>query len=220
MKQTNPLYDNFRQMEYKLLPQFLELNFFKEKKEGTFVEFGANDGVSGSCTKRFEDRGWSGVCIEPLPQVFGQLKKNRKSTCIQGCISTANKKARFLKINAPGPECLSGIIDEYDPKHVQRIQYEVQNDGGTAEIIEIECRTFNDLMAEQNLFQIDLLSIDTEGGELGILQSIDYEKFDIDVIVAENNYKDPALPAYLMSIGYNFILRCGPDEIFKKLSFP
>lgn len=214
------LYDSFHPMEYTLLPQFLDDNFFQKKQTGSFVEFGAHDGIAGSCTKFFEDRGWKGICIEPHPQLFERLKKNRTAQCIHCGITTDEKTCKFLKINQPGPECLSGIINQYDPRHIQRIQYEVLVDQGSADVIDIECHTFNTIAKKYGLQHIDLLSIDTEGGELGILQSIDLKQINIDVIVAENNYKDPQLPAFLISQGYNFVFRCGPDEIFKKLTFP
>jgi hypothetical protein len=43
-------------------------------------------------------------------------------------------------------------------------------------------------IVDQN--HIDFLSLDTEGNELKILQSIDFDKFNIDVITVENNDYD------------------------------
>jgi hypothetical protein len=49
--------------------------FFKENKKGFFVDIGAHDGITGNNTKFFEEIGWSGVCVEPLPFIFEKLKK-------------------------------------------------------------------------------------------------------------------------------------------------
>jgi FkbM family methyltransferase len=111
------------------------------------------------------------------------------------------------------------VYNKYDSRHVKRIQYELAKDGGTTKMINIDCRTFNDVMQQHNISRIDLLSIDTEGGELGILQTIDFNLFEIDVLVVENNYKDSKLPEFMISRGYNFVIRTGPDEIFKRLVF-
>src|SRR5260221_7249446 len=75
--------------------QFLYENFFRTKREGVFVDIGAHDGIFYSNTKFFEELGWQGLCIEPIPEVFEQLKKNRKAICIQGCISDQVGKSSF-----------------------------------------------------------------------------------------------------------------------------
>ena len=49
--------------------------FFKNNQNGFFLDIGEHDGVTGNNTKFFEDLGWSGVCIEPIPSVFEELKK-------------------------------------------------------------------------------------------------------------------------------------------------
>ena len=44
----------------------LDTVVFHGLRNGTFVDVGANDGVSLSNTLTFErDRGWTGLCIEP-----------------------------------------------------------------------------------------------------------------------------------------------------------
>jgi len=214
----NFLYKSFVPLEnYKLL-QFVCENFFKDKIAGYFIEIGANDGMGA--TKFFEDLGWQGIAIEPIPDLCERIKKERTTKCIQGCIASKKMKSKFLKINPPGPACLSGIVDHYDPRHVQRIKMELESDGGSTELIEMECYLFNDVMSENGFSRIDYLSVDTEGGELNILKSIDFDKYYIDVICVENNYLDVNLPAFLISKGYCFVLRTGPDEIYKKLNFP
>lgn len=50
--------------------------FFKNLKNGVFFDIGAHDGVSLSNTYFFEkELGWSGICLEPIPEVFERLKK-------------------------------------------------------------------------------------------------------------------------------------------------
>ena len=53
--------------------KFLIEELFKDKKNGFYVDIGANDGVNLSNTKILEDIGWDGVCVEPLPQSFNEL---------------------------------------------------------------------------------------------------------------------------------------------------
>jgi hypothetical protein len=50
--------------------------FFEAKKNGFYVDIGANDGKFISNTYCFEKLGWEGICIEPQPDIFEELKKN------------------------------------------------------------------------------------------------------------------------------------------------
>ena len=67
------------------------------------------------------------------------------------------------------------------------------------------------------LVGIDYLSIDTEGGELNILQSIDFDKVTIYIIDVENNYNDPNFKLFLESKGYRLVAHLEFDEIYQKL---
>lgn len=196
--------------------QFLYEHFFSQKQSGVFVEFGAHDGVSLSNTCFFEkELNWEGICIEPLPEVFEKLKQNRTAYCIQGCVSEKKGVVDFVRLKGYS-EMLSGLQEKYDAKHIQRIESEVRNHGGEKDIIQVQCYLLNDLLEVRGITHVDYLSIDTEGGELDILRSIDFNKFDIEVISVENNYKDPQFSEFMGSKGYVYITTLGTDEIYKK----
>lgn len=57
---------------------------------------------------------------------------------------------------------------------------------------------------ENNIKHINYLSIDVEGGEMKVIESINFDKVFIDVIAFENNYHDlqHVLINYLKSKGY------------------
>ena len=58
------------------------------------------------------------------------------------------------------------------------------------------------ILDRHGITHIDYLSIDTEGNELSILKTIDFEKFDIEIIDVENNYNSPDIRNFLKSKGY------------------
>jgi FkbM family methyltransferase len=194
--------------------------FFKNRKNGVFVDIGAHDGIELSNTYFFEkELNWTGLCIEPIPSVFEKLKNNRKCICINGCASNETRVAEFLKISGP-LETLSGIIDMYDPQHVERIQRDLAIHGGSYEIIRVQCYNINDLFRQNGITHIDFLSIDTEGGELEILQSIDFSNVQIDVITVENNYSSPDFVPFLKKQGFEFVTSLYQDMIFVNKKFP
>ena len=149
---------------------FLDRWVFRDLEGGQFVDIGAHDGMTYSNTWFFEKhRKWHGVCVEPNPAVFKRLMANRLCTTLNCCVSDTAGQVRFQKITGYS-EMLSGIVDKYEVEHVQRIRDELQEHGGSSEIISITARTFADIATEHGLSEINYLSIDTEGGELEILQ--------------------------------------------------
>jgi FkbM family methyltransferase len=200
----------FRQDEY------LDKEIFKHKEKGYFVEIGAAEGVQFSNTYFFEKkRGWRGVCIEPRKRAFDQLVKNRTCICENVAINGNSGNSKFLEID--GDEAmLSGLVDTYDPRHLERIKKEVKDFEKNVKKVTVPTITFDDLLKKQEVFNIDYLSIDTEGGELDILKSIPFGKYTINVISVENNYDNLELRTFLESKGFYFRKKLKVDEIYTR----
>lgn len=202
---------------------FLYKRFFHNKKDGVFVDIGAHDGIVLSNTYFFEkELGWKGICIEPLPDRFEQLRKNRKCTCIQGCIYNKTGTVKFLNVKShigEHTEMLSGIVETYDNRHLNRIKHETRNNMGSCEEVEVKCYLLNDVLSDNKIAHVDYLSIDTEGGELDILKAIDFDKYTINIIDVENNYNDPEFEKFLSSKGYKKFTNVSWDEIYVRKSW-
>ena len=56
------------------------LQTFLSSKTGVFVEVGANDPIVGSQTYALEQRGWSGLLVEPLREYADQLRSKEGFT--------------------------------------------------------------------------------------------------------------------------------------------
>jgi hypothetical protein len=110
---------------------------------------------------------------------------------------------------------LSGLVDEFTDNSITRIHHELESFPENFNYIDVECDLFENIA--QNT-KIDFLSLDTEGNELKILQTIDFDKFDIDVITVENNDYDYKFFNFIIPKGYQFVTRLGCDEIYKKLN--
>ncbi len=188
--------------------------FIHNKKNGFFVDIGAHDGVTYSNTCFFErELNWKGICFEPLSQPFKKLFCERPgSICINACVSPHKGELEFFEVQGYS-EMLSGIVGTYHPRHLERLKREVKQYGGSYCITKVPSLRFNDVMNEHDITHIDVLSIDTEGSELEILKSIDFEKISIDIILVENNYGTPGMRRLLESKGYRFIKHQG-DEIY------
>ena len=195
--------------------RFLNENYFKNKLTGTFVDIGAHDGNTYSNSKFFENLGWSGLCVEPIPNIFDQLKANRKCICENYAISDSEGEDDFLLVHGYA-EMLSGLVKEYDPMHVGRIDGEIHHYGGKKEIIKVKTVTLQTLLDKHNISSIDFLSLDTEGNELKVLKTIDFNKVNVFAISLENNYKDEKIRNFLVEKGFTHIKSLDVDDIFIK----
>lgn len=181
-------------------------------KNGFFIDIGAHDGITGNNTEFFEKLGWSGVCFEPHPKLFSKLEKNRSCDVFNFAIWDRDGKVDFLSIDGQ-VDMLSGIVESYDPRHVNRINYELSSVGGSSEHVFVDSKKFSSVIEKK---EIDFLSLDTEGSELQILKTIDFDIFKIKVICVENNYNDSEIDNFLKSKGYVLHKSFRVDQIYYK----
>jgi FkbM family methyltransferase len=196
--------------------KFLNENYFKNKSDGYFVDIGAFDGIEGSNSLFFENLGWGGVCIEPNPEKFELLTQVRKCKCVKCAISNKNGTAQFFQIKEGNnsPTALSGLVEEFSETSIARIQTYNLEESQSFDYIDVECKRFNDLI---DVSDIDYLSIDTEGNELKILQSIDFKKYNIKSITTENNDYNPDIYDFLVTKNYKLVARLGCDDVYYQI---
>ena len=182
-------------------------------QSGVFVDIGAHDGITFSNTFFLETQlGWNGLAVEPIPEVFERLRLNRRCAVSNLCVAARSGKAPFQVVSGYA-QMLSGIVSEYEGRHVERIERELKEYGGSAREIEVNCCTLNDLLAGHDIATIDYLSIDVEGAEYSILDAFDFHCCEIRVISVENNYRDRRIPRLLTKEGFRFHSIVG-DEFY------
>lgn len=189
--------------------EYLHTNVFKGYKNGFFMDVGANDGVYINNTLFFQrEHGWKGVNIEPLPEVYEKLKINRPNDLNINCaICQTDGTSKFL-CNNGWTEPISGLQHTYHQEHLKRLIHENKQHNCVTKIIDVATRRIDSICDEHNINHIHYLSIDVEGAEYEVIQSIDFEKVFIDVIGFENNYNDICtenIKSFLTKLGYVFI---------------
>jgi len=194
--------------------RYLNEKIFQGKEVGFFVDVGAHDGIHYSNSYFFEKhKNWNGICIEPLPEIFHELRKNRKCICIDGAISREQGYQEFLCLKGYS-EMLSGLANEYDSRHIERIKQELHVHGGNYQLIKVKTYPLQLIFDIHGITHVDFCSIDTEGSELTVLQSIDFSKVQIECIIAENNYKENTVVEYLQKLGYQLVDQLDLDDVF------
>jgi FkbM family methyltransferase len=197
--------------------KYLDTNVFKSFKNGVFVDVGAHDGLSINNTIFFEkNRGWSGINVEPIKSVYDELTKNRpKSINLNYAVSNTDGNAEFI-CNEGYTEMISGLKDYFDPRHIKRLNNELNRHGGQTNVITVPTKRLETILDEIGIKHVHYLSIDVEGAEFEVVKSINFDKVFIDIIEFENNYNDNSIPIvnYLIEKGYSVIHRS--MDIFMK----
>ena len=140
---------------------------------GFFVDVGAEDGREGSNTLYFEQQGWTGICIEPNPEILPTLRRNRPRSIIYDyAVGMPQLDAEFYVHPTKG---WSGLMAE---------------DLHGSKRVKVEVRALNHILQEAGVFHVDLLSIDTEGTELDVLMSLHIERWRPQIVIVEHNTWD------------------------------
>ncbi|MCI0471821.1 MAG: FkbM family methyltransferase [Candidatus Aminicenantes bacterium] len=176
---------------------YLLWHFFQQKQHGFYIDIGAFDGIHLSNSFTFEQMGWRGICVEANPEMFAICRRNRPgSLCLnKACIgydgkNPINERREQGKIDLFVDEM--GLLtttvnskEKFDDIEKRYKKRGLQFSG--LEKIEIETITFDEIMGKycEETKEIDFVSIDTEGSELDILSSMNFESCDMRVLLIE-----------------------------------
>lgn len=205
--------------------RYLNEHFFHGKRNGVFLDIGAYDGITISNSYFFEEElGWKGLCIEPMPRAFKQLKFNRSCEVLNCLVGSYNGTASFLEIDAkdfPELAMLSGEQHFFDEARLAAIESLVAQYHGKYQILPMPIKKLNDILYEHQLFDIDYLSIDIEGNELDVLSALDFDIFRIHVMTVENNARETnqQIRLFMESKGFRFVIRLEQDEVYENTHY-
>ena len=161
-----------------------------DKPNGTFLEFGATDGVSLSNSMMLENNfGWTGVLAEPSPQWHAQLFANRpNSTILTECIySESGKKLDFF-VSDSG---VLSTLEEFRESDISSMPGNTRARNESGYSCEVETISLNDVILKYfDGSKIDYMSVDTEGSELLILKEFDFSKYSPKVVTVEHNHTE------------------------------
>ncbi|XP_047480407.1 uncharacterized protein LOC125033002 [Penaeus chinensis] len=144
---------------------------FNAKSKGVFVEARARDGEERSHTLYFEKHlSWTGILIEPDPSLFETLmSKNRRAFAVHATLATSDSSVT---------SSLSRLTSNSLP-------------GPPVTSVPL----FSVLQA-LNTTRIDFLSLDVEGAELQVLQTIPWDRVKVRLMCVKAN-RVPGGPTFL-----------------------
>ena len=145
---------------------------------GTFLELGGRDGLLHSNSLYFERcLGWRGVMLEAKSGEYQQLCKNRPNAIgwnmAAGCAGVQDMQ--FKGFSNSGS---SGLVDFMSEKHDKR-----WNHG--APTLTVKCGSIGEVLRLSGIEHLNFFSLDVEGAELMVMQTMDWS-ISVDVLIYEH----------------------------------
>lgn len=192
--------------------QYLEDIFvdsiFRGKATGTYIDIGANDPSELSNTKRFYDRGWTGVNVEPDVSMYNKICQTRPRDINLNL--GIGKQADNLTFYELAPNTLS----TFNKKSALE---SIKNEGA-----KIVSETLVKIISLTELFKttvpdtkVDFLSLDAEGYEQEILTSNDWKIYrPVAIVIELNQDRKGNVFYFLKKQGYILVYFNGTNGIF------
>jgi FkbM family methyltransferase len=149
------------------------------------VDVGANDGITNSNTWGFVRDGWHSVLVEPNPTVAQKLHRN---------VAAFANAVVVQKACSSDSGTIELVIYDDDPTgmltSVDRNGGRVRGDGDNrmSKIVTVQTETLSKIVSDAGVPEdFSLLSIDTEGLDLEVLQSLNPATHRPRIIVTETD---------------------------------
>ena len=207
---------SYAQSGEDIIVEFIFANILNQTKF-TYCDVGAHHSTYISNTALFYKKGMTGICIEPDPNLFDEIKRNRpKDICLNCGIGFSEDKN--LEEDLDFFIMSSKSLNTFSRSEAERLDKQ-----GEYKIIEIKkIKTFNINKIFEKYFIPDFVSIDVEGIDFEIIKSIDLLNNRPKVICVETAEFSPVPPGikvfdsinYLKENGYVFYADTYNNSIF------
>jgi FkbM family methyltransferase len=236
LKKNPRMFDSAKRLQTFFAKKDAAWQFFDtfSKVHGNKVSFlyiGANDGMRSDPIRYFivRDR-WSGILVEPLPNVFSMLKSNfgylnkLKLVFVNAAISSGTGSdlsfwtydERYLDTLSMEARINCLRKSSFDRAHVLRWLHEDKISEEVLKEIKVPSLSLSELIKNQwNGEPINLLVMDAEGHEASIIPSIDFNVLKPEAIYFESHnlgVKKSDVYSFLSRNGYE-IIEIGGDSI-------
>jgi FkbM family methyltransferase len=204
--------------------QIIISDFFSSKEISlssiSFLDIGANDGITLSNTHFLALNNSKGICVEASPSVFPLLSNiyavNNNISCINVAIGNTNGVLKFYEsgeLLGKGDKSLVSTLKVEELKRWESLNIPFVE-------VPVNCITFDKLIEMSPIKKFDFVSIDIEGMELEILPQINFNELNTKLICIENNGKDEdKFDSIIKPFGFELIHKNGENLIYAKSDF-
>jgi FkbM family methyltransferase len=191
---------------------------FRDKPGGFFIDVGAHHPTACSVTKALSDRGWTGINVEPNPDLVRLFAAERPRD-LTLAVAAGERPGRATMYLIPGQAQLSTLSRELADKY--------QASGREVVEHQVEIVTLSDLCERHaGGREIDLLVIDAEGVEREVILGADLPRWRPRVLLIEATDPGTNVPAHqgwetlVLDAGYRLALFDGINRYYARSDDP
>jgi FkbM family methyltransferase len=173
------------------------------RNEGFYIDVGAGHPIADNVSFWFYERGWSGICVEPQPDLARLYAHIRpRDTLFDGLVGKSSGVTDFHMVDR-----LHGFSTTVK-SHAEG----AQKFGASHRTVRMPIVTLAELCERHDVTTIDFLKVDVEGAEADVLMGNDWSRYRPKVVVLEAIEPGSGEPAwdawepYLLAQGYQFTL--------------
>lgn len=145
-------------------------------REGFYIDLGAWEPGHDSVTKHFYDQGWSGINVEPVPELYQRLVQQRpRDQNLNVAVGSSIGEVEFQEWVGTG---LSSSLPTENEAVLQTLGYEKR-------AYRVPVTTLAEIAKTLNGRTVDFLKIDVEGSELDVLLGAHWNTFRPRIILLE-----------------------------------
>ena len=203
--------------EDRLVIAFLQTVFgFHDASKIRYCDVGASHPITLNNTFALYERGASGVLVEPDPDGIALLQKTRPRDIVLnvGAASDERRSAKLIRFTAR-------VFNTFSEHQANKILKSSKNWGPdqlqkVVDEVTVELVPMNEILGRYFKDGLHFLSIDAEGLDFQIIQSIDFSQFKPLILCVEASHDQSELfDMVLRPHGYELIART-PDNIIYK----
>jgi FkbM family methyltransferase len=176
----------------------------KDIPSGRFLDIGAHDGISFSSTRKLFELGWTGVYVEPSPDVLPMLYKNAGSNqVLPVAIGSSNGIMDFYSSGRD-------MVGTLSTDHVK-----LWNNFANFSKTSVKVITVNEL-EKQVGNQFDFIGIDVEGINLEVFNQFDWNVWKPTCVCVEYESHKEYMTNVMNKFGYKLIYTSSENLVFSK----
>src|SRR5262245_45056545 len=168
--------------------------FVARHPQATFIQIGAHNGLSSdflmapAITRR---RGWSGILVEPIPELFDQLElryvDRSRFRLVRAAITDHDGVVDLATVI--GASDMPEWTDQLSSIHPEVLLAHLKQWPGMEDamhMVTVPAMTFAQLASD--IDHLDVLAIDTEGHDAVILDQVDLVRWQLAAVVFEHKH--------------------------------
>ncbi len=200
----------------------LERAFFADvTRTGVVVDVGAARPDYLSISRRFRERGWRVIAVEPNPAFCDEHRARGLDVLQFACSDHDQDDGVFFRVESRDATYQGGQVtfESFSSLGIEGRFAQLHETVETTVVeIPVTVRRLDRLLSEAapDVDVVDLLCVDVEGWELNVMRGLDPRRHQPRVVVLENLFEEASYRDYMQARGYALWGTIAPNDIFTR----